>query len=177
VEELVPFLIFIGWMVIQFLSRMAGKKKQQPQDMEPGSPTKSFQELLREATEKAEDLVEWTDQPPPPPPPPFPIVVKPQTSEHRPTLSEHRPTASEHRVTASEHRVTASEHRVTASEHRPGDVRTDMPPPPVTSQRRGRSRFVQGLLADLSGPDGLRRSILLREVLGPPVSLRQSSER
>ena len=54
----------------------------------------------------------------------------------------------------------------------------ELPPPPRVASvpgrgRRRRSALAQGLIDDLSsGPSSLARAMLLREVLGPPVALR-----
>jgi hypothetical protein len=76
-------------------------------------------------------------------------------------------------------------------QYRPERVRTepiptpvDQPPPPRPAdtvpsvRRRRRSVLAQGLIDDLtSSPASLARAMLLREVLGPPVALRdQRSE-
>ena len=95
-------------------------------------------------------------------------------SEHVGRPSDHRRTASEARLTASEHIFERSEHQLTASEHRRGDVDVWSPPPADLPPRRGKSVFVAGLHRELAGgPRALARAVLLREILGPPVSLRE----
>jgi hypothetical protein len=44
-------------------------------------------------------------------------------------------------------------------------------------RRRRRSPLVTALLSDLKEPGGLSRAVVIREVLGPPVALRQGDER
>jgi hypothetical protein len=59
----------------------------------------------------------------------------------------------------------------------------ELPPPPrvasvPTGPRRRRSALAQGLIDDLSsGPSSLARAMLLREVLGPPVALRNQGSK
>jgi hypothetical protein len=121
-------------------------------------------------------------------------------SEHRPTPGEHRRTAGEHRRTLEEHRQapgearvpvgehladdpyhmpTPSEHRGTPGEHRRGDVRIT-PRPPAAAYRgpsARRSRFARRLVADLRGDRrSLARAMVLKEILGPPLSLRTPGE-
>ncbi|MEL7058785.1 MAG: hypothetical protein AAGN46_02040 [Acidobacteriota bacterium] len=137
---------------------------------------------------------------------PQPASERPTPSEHErapgwltPTPSEHQqapgwlmPTPSEHQqlerelaVRASEHRVTPSEHRRTESEHRKGDVEGDPQSVPAfvgsvqsAYQRRRRigKRGRHPLLVDLHGRSSLARAVLLREVLGPPLGLREHGD-
>jgi len=106
--------------------------------------------------------------------------------EHRRTPGEHRQSPGEARVPAGEHLAddpyhmpTPSEHRRTASEHRRGDVRVT-PRPPAPAYRgpsARRSRFARRLVADLRGDRrSLARAMVLKEILGPPLSLRTPGE-
>ncbi|MEE8525634.1 MAG: hypothetical protein V3T72_16985 [Thermoanaerobaculia bacterium] len=108
-------------------------------------------------------------------------------SETRVTISEHdhspgwhqRP-ASETAGTASEHSLSASFHRRSAGEHEAGDV--FLPARPLqavaTAGRRTGSVIGRRVVADLHRDrDSLAEAVLLREVLGPPVSLRSPGER
>jgi hypothetical protein len=69
--------------------------------------------------------------------------------------------------------------RVEVEAIEPEPVYEPLPPAPVpwaSKPRRRRSPMVQGLLDDLgSGPESLARAMLMVEVLGPPVALRDGS--
>ncbi|MCP4655397.1 MAG: hypothetical protein GY856_08260 [bacterium] len=179
--DVFAFLVFLFFVVVlPLLSKLAGKKGRSP-DLSPGVPPSqqskrgglmaTLDEALRQAATQAER--------------PVPSEHTRSRGEHQRTAAEHRRTASEHRRTASETRRTASEHRRTASEqqptmaeHRPtasehtkGDV--DVGRAPIGSRRRKtRPGFVGSVFAELRGPASLSRAIVLREILGPPVSLR-----
>ncbi len=181
-DNLLPILLVLFWALIGWLGNRAKKKGQERESAEPSAVEQFLQQISKEAGLAPEQ--------PPPPPPPVPIrVVVPRppgagsehrvtASEHVPTASEHRPSASEHRPTASEHRPSASEHRHTASEHIPGDAAF----PVIRGQgsgraRRRRSKLGAALAADLhGGRETLSRAVVLREILGPPVSLRSRDE-
>lgn len=184
-EGLIPVLIFVAWIVLSLMGRLARgmDKKKVEGGAQPSAFEKAMRDIMREAG-LAQEL---------------PGVEPPVASEHRPTLAEHRPTASEHlqtygetQRTVSEHRPTASEARPTFSEHVPvasehlptpgehlrGDVR--LPPIPVAKKRlqrqKGRSPFAAAVVGDLRGGRSLARAMVLREILGPPVSLRSPGE-
>lgn len=113
--------------------------------------------------------------------------------EHQRTLSEARGTPSEAALAASEHRrtaseversrsetsVTAPEHQWVAGEHVRGDQDVpDIPRLDLPTTGRQESAFVRRLRADLTGRDksALARAMVLKEVLGPPVSLRSPAD-
>ena len=199
-EDLIPVLGLIAWMIISALSGSKKKRQQQGEsDGEPSQFQQALEELMREATGQAQ---QQAPPPPPPPPPPTPMRQRAPAaarmpvqarsehvrtaSEHVRTASEHARTASEHARTISEHTRTASEnvwatseHSVTASEHLPGDAAMDRPPisESATVQRPQATAFGAGVLAGLRHPGSLKQAIVLREILGAPVSLRQSDER
>ncbi len=197
-DELLPIILVLSWALISWLGNKAKKKgqRQESESAEPSAVEQFLQQISREAGLAPE-------QPPPPPPPPVPIRVavprppgtgsehrvtasehrpsasehRPSASEHRPSASEHRPSASEHRPSASEHRPSASEHRHTTSEHIPGDAALPAIPRRGSDQPRRRSKLGAALAADLhGGRETLSRAVVLREILGPPVSLRSRDE-
>jgi len=185
-EELIPVLIVVAWVVLKLMGRLARgmeKKGQGAAGPQPSAFEQAMREIMREA-----GLAEGP-----------PVAEPPVASEHRPTLTEHRPTASEHaqtygetQFTVTEHRPTASETRPTVSEHVPrlsehlptpgehlrGDVEVPpIPAPKKRSQRKkGRSSFAAAVVGDLRGKRSLARAVVLREILGPPVSLRSPGE-
>lgn len=179
-EELIPILVLVAYVVLSLLGRLANKGKKGTD--ESASPT-TVDRMLREMMGQAG--VE--------PEPPVPAEHRPTRSEHRPTASEHRQapgeiyaTAAEHRPTRTETRVSPSEHRPRASDHLPtpgehlkGDV-VVLPPIPKTAppgRRRRRSPFADAVVSNLRGGSGaLGRAIVLSEILGPPVSLRPPGE-
>lgn len=107
--------------------------------------------------------------------------------EHRRTFGESLITAEEHRVSRSEHVPTASEHlrtfgehRGTLEEHLPGDLpvkrKRKLAAVPGSRETASRVRSKIDVLHDLHGPRDLARAIVLREVLGPPVALRDPQD-
>lgn len=183
-EQLIPVLIFIAWVVISILGRLAKSAKKQQGSRPPTAFEQAMREIMREAGLTQEQ----------------PAVEPPVVSEHRPTPSEHRPTPSEHaptygetRPTVAEHRPTASEARPTVSEHvprpsehlpTPGEhLRGDVLVPPAlpirksTRRKKGRSRLAAAVVGDLRGRRSLARAVLLREILGPPLGLRPPDSR
>lgn len=198
-DDLIPFIIAVVWVVMTLLGKFAqkrrgqqgGEESQEPREASVGPTT--FEQVLKEMMGGQQELA--PRQPPPPPLPP----ALPTPSEHRKTPSEHRWTPSEHQRdpyeihgTPSEHRRaaheimpgpgerrwTASEHRPTPSEHRPGELVVSSLPRPAASAsvRRRRSRLGRQLRSDLRGGQGLARAMILKEILGPPVALKPSGE-
>jgi hypothetical protein len=183
-EELIPILVIVAYAVLSLLGRLAKKAKGQEAeaDVDAGQEPSTVDRMLR-------DMMRQAGIEPEPPVP----------GEHRPTLGEHRTTAPEHHqaapetyATASEHERTRTETRLTPSEQAPrlsdhlrtpgehlkGDV---FPLPPIPKLRpprgrRQRSRFADAVVADLGSAKKLGRAIVLREILGPPVSLRPPDE-
>lgn len=110
---------------------------------------------------------------------------RPTPSEHRPTVSEREPFYSDHQqapseiqVTRTEHELAESEHWVSIEEHTKGDV--SLPPVPLQAPAtagKARSRFARDLVRDLRGGTQLARAVVLQEILGPPVSLREGTGR
>lgn len=96
------------------------------------------------------------------------------SSEHSGTISEHVQTASEVRRTMSETHFSATEHQSTESEHVRGDLRQARPAASgvPAAHHRTRSRLARRVVADLSNRGSLARAMILREILGPPVSMR-----
>ncbi len=100
------------------------------------------------------------------------------TSESLITSSEHHRTQSEARRTISEHRQDASEVQRTFSEHVRGDavvIDKVLSKPAMVSRRRG-SSFSGVVRRDLRrGRRTLKRALVLKEVLDPPIGLRDPS--
>lgn len=178
-EDLLPILVLVGYAVLSLLGRLVqGKKRPDVDDSaDPVTVDTMLRDMLRQAGVEPEPSV--------------PEEHRPTRSEHRPTRGEHRQDAAETAYTVTEHRRTASETRVTRSEHvprasdhlvSPGEhLKGDAHLPPVPKiappkARRKRSRFASALVSNLRG-EALGRAIVLREILGPPVSLRTPDER
>lgn len=204
-EDLIPFLIFVGWMIVNALANLAKKKGPRPEPDEADAGPDPLEALLREATAQQQPAgVPTTQSPAGMPTTQSPAGRRPRRlSEYEPTESEHERTASEHIRTASEHQQTAieraataseqmrtasehmrtaEEHARTASEHEAGDMvwqggSLPPPPPPPGSQRRKRTAFGKAVLGDLRGGGSLRRSLVVREILSPPVSMREQDSR
>ncbi len=172
-----PLILFVLWLVSTVASKLSRRKPEEPEQEGTGS----LKELMRQmGVDLGMDPAAGGEAP-------VAAEHRPTASEHRRTLSETRPVASEHAAVISEHRqdasellqtaseqiFEASEHQLSRGEHRRGDLR--LPPPPRGS-RASRRRHRQGPpLAAAVGRDlrdGLARAIVLREILGPPVSLR-----
>ncbi len=190
--ESIPFIFMVLlWVLSRFVAKFAKKPQSELPEGET-SPHRAdrgevVQKALRELAEQMGVEIEVA-------PAEAPVASEhAQTrSEHRRTRTETRGTPSEHLEVAAEHRqavselsrtaseaaMPAAEHNWTMSEHRHGDVEVSRPPisaPSVSSGRR--SAFGRRLRRDLSGRGGsLARAIVLREILGPPVSLRSSGE-
>ncbi len=176
-EDLIgPLILFVLWLVSTVASKLSRRKPEEPEQEGTGS----LKELMRQM---GVDL----DMDPAAGEAPVAAEHRPTASEHRRTLSETRPVAAEHTAVTSEHRQAASErlqtaseqifeaseHQLSRGEHRRGDLR--LPPPPRGSRAPRRRRRQGPPLAATVGRDlrdGLARAIVLREILGPPVSLR-----
>ena len=182
-EDLGIVVAIIFWVAIALFGKIASAMQKRaretsargrPQGGPP--PVPSLESMLREMARQAGLYQE----------PAVASEHRGTASEHAPTLSEHRGTLFEHLGTAGEHRQTAleihqaqmersrreGEHRATASEHLKGDV--VLGPRPTREERtRHRSPFAVRILADLRGRRELARAVVLREILGPPVSLRE----
>ncbi len=74
------------------------------------------------------------------------------------------------RQRALQEQLQALEERRTAARARTSSF--PPPPPPLATAGGRRSSALPALVASLRDPAAVRRAILLREVLGPPVSLR-----
>ena len=190
-DVVIGLLMILVWIFSSLVARFGRKARQVPEE-EGGAPRPAsrgdlLQKALRELADQMGIEVETAPS------------EAPVASEHTGTVSEHRRTATEtrgtwsehvaapaeHRHTASEIRRTASEavvqaaeHDLTASEHRRGDVEVSRLPAKASDRRRPRSEFARRLQADLTGgsKDALARAIVLREILGPPVSLRSPEQ-
>ncbi len=95
-------------------------------------------------------------------------------SEHSWSFEEHRRSAGEHSSTLSELRGTASEHRGSASEHRRGDVVAARRGSAEEATRRRPAHRAGSVRAALASRGSLARAMVLKEILGPPVSLRRN---
>jgi hypothetical protein len=185
-EELIPILIFVAWIVISLLGRLA-KGLDKKKTTEGGSQPSAFEQAMREIARQA-GLAEEE-----------PAVEPPVASEHRPSPGERRPTATEHaqaygetwgtaaeseptaseiRPTFSEYLPRPSEHLPTPGEHLHGDVVVS----PIAlsegrpKQWKTRSPFASAVVRDLRGGRSIARAVVLREILGPPVGLRSPGE-
>lgn len=194
-DIIVGFLMILFWIFSSFVARKKAKSEYYEDEMpvEPGEvePGVTLQEALQDLAKQMG--VEVATGPP----------EAPVASEHRPTASEHRQTAmetsstfSEHIEVAAEHRQRATEIRRTASEialdaadhqwspgeHVRGDVTrarsaaAGITPAVPTAHRVGQSAFAKRLKTDLGNRGSLARAIVLKEILGPPVSLRSPSQ-
>lgn len=185
-EELIPLLIFVAWIVLSLLGRLARsldkKKKGDTEGTEPSTFERTMRELMREAGLAEEPVV--VEPPVVSEHRPTPGERRPTATEHartygetRRTVSEHLPTATETRRTFSEHLPTGSEHLFTPGEHLRGDVRVPPVPKGKRPRRpRRRSPFASAVVRDVRGGRSLARAVLLREILGPPVGLRRPDE-
>ncbi len=182
--DVFAFLVFLFFVVVlPLLSKLTGKKRSP--DISPGIPPSqqskggglmaTLDEALRQAATQAERPVPSEHTRTRGEHQRTAAEHRRTASEHRPTATEHRRTASEHRRTASEHRPTPTEHQATLSEHVPGDL-SGSRIPPGPARGKPRSGFVGSVFAELRGPASLSRAIVLRDILGPPVSLRNPSQ-
>ncbi len=114
-----------------------------------------------------------------------------QTSgEHQQTMAETRPTVSETLMSATEHQRTRSESRRTSSEegwvlsehqwtpgeHERGDGGGASIPRLAGPRSKRTSLLTQRLRRDLASRNALAKAVVLRDVLGPPVSLRAPTD-
>ncbi len=193
-SDIVVFLLVaLFWIVSQAIAWLGRRARPMDADLEqatpPGQNRKgTLQEALRDLAQQMGVDVEMSPVEPP-------AVAQPNGSgsEHRRTVSETHPTASETRMSKAEHRRTPSEaqrtsseevwsvqeHEWSQSEHVRGDLEVSAIPKLDTHGQTESSRFVERLRAELTSQDrsALARAIVLREVLGPPVSLRPPSDR
>lgn len=189
-EDLIPFLAVIAYIVLTIVSKVAQNRKKAAAEPgpRPNKPTvvdQMLREMMRQAGIPEEKPVASERR----------VTAsehRPTVAEHRPTVSETRPTASEHRPTPSEIRPTLSEHVPRASEHLPSPgehLKGDAVLPPIPElppigqvptgerSRRRRSQLASSLAADLHGGGrSLARAVVLREILGPPVALRRPGD-
>ena len=189
-DAVVGILMVLFWVFTSLVARFKRKSHSElPENQAPADGTARGELVEKALRELAEQMGVEVEVSP---------AEAPTASEHAPTASEHRRTRSETFGTPSEHRTGASEHRQTAtevrrtasesvlpagehdwtsSEHRRGDVQIERPPASVPRRRRQRSRFAQRLTEDLTGGrTSLARAIALREILGPPVSMRSPEQ-
>ena len=175
-EDLIPFLAVIAYIVLTIVSKVAQNRKKAEAGGRPRSKPTAVDQMLREMMRQAGIPEEQ------------PVASERRVtasehhttvSEHRPTLSETRPTVSEHRPTPSEIRPTFSEHVPRASEHVPSpgeSLKGDAVLPPIpklpaigrvpTGEKgRRRSRLASSVAADLHGGGrSLARALVLREI-------------
>lgn len=115
--------------------------------------------------EPAEDVF---DEPPPlfrevvveAPPPPVPAAASSRYDAHRSAE------ILEQQAALADRLRQANEMKAAALRRAAFEEKTISPQTRLRQQRRG------ALIEDLRSPDALRRAVLLREVLGPPVGLR-----
>ena len=184
-DAVVFVLMILFWILSSVVSRFGRKVSPGDSLEDEASPASqrgaTFKQALEDLAEQIRAEVEVG-----PAEPPVASEHRTTESEHRRTAPETRPTLSEHVGSLSEHRQTPAETRRTVSEtvfdpsehqwsmgeHVRGDVAVvrsaaaDAPRRPVA-----RSEFARRLQADLSG-SSLARAMVLKEILGPPVSLR-----
>jgi len=176
-EDYGAVLVIVFWIAIALLSKIASaaKKRQQERGGPPPVQAGALETMLRQIAKEAGLYQE----------PPVVSEHAATASEHRGTFGEHAPTASESRRTVLEHhqaeierrrteseaRGTFGEHEGTVSEHLRGDA-VVLPPIPSGLRPRRRSSLGAALAKDLHGGSrALARAVMLREILGPPVSL------
>ncbi len=194
-DAVIGLLMIAFWVVTSLLSRFGRKMRPPAESYDPEEADEtlpqqvpremSLEEALRQMAQLGKGKQEES-----------PYAEAPVHSEHTETASEHRQTAIEIQETASEHTLTESEHRRTASEirhtpsekslpksehvwtnseHQRGEVRRLRPVVGGRRSRRQRSVLAAKILQDLSsGPHSLGRAVVLKEILGPPVSLRST---
>ncbi len=191
---IIGLLMVVFWVISSLAARFGRAVNRQAESQESppaegGEAENPFQRALRELAEQMNVEVEVA----PAQPPEQPVAsehehtpgwhdrtaseVRPTASEHRHTPGWHERTASEIRRTASEAELAASEHVLSELEHLRGDFQGARIPAFNAIPRRPRSPFVQRLHADLTGgPSSLARAVVLREILGPPVSMRAADD-
>lgn len=191
-DAVIGLLMLLLWIFSSLVARFGRRRSAETVEMEPReedrgpSRAEQVQQALRDLAEQMGVEIQVAP------------AEEPVASEHRETASEHRRTRTETRGTVSEHREVVSEHRRvqsevrqtsseidlpssehdwTSSEHVRGDLRRVPLPAASLPTRRRRSVFARRLQRDLVGGGGnLARAIVLREILGPPVSLRSPSD-
>ncbi len=189
-EDIIGFL-FVTLYLLSYLRGLLPKRSrgqepappvshgQPPKKADPNSVEGMLEEIRRQVAEAAreQEVVEEHRR--------TAGEHLPTPSEHRPTVSEREPFYSDHRqapseilVTQTEHELAESEHRWSLEEHTKGDV--SLPPVPLQAPAtagKPRTRFARDVVRDLRGGTRLARAVVLQEILGPPVSLREGSGR
>ena len=138
-----------------------------PEEDENEESTPQLQDVLRDFWEKNRDLGEQEYQqhqhslePIPeeeviPPPPPREIQEDPTPEQSHPTPQEVSNQVAYHQKGETDHQTAATKSQ------RAFDI---------TSRKT--NALAQSIVEDLRKPDSLRKALVLREILGPPVSLR-----
>jgi hypothetical protein len=179
--DLFGVALFVTLALVSMASKYLSRKQQSvpPSEVEGETPqtgiAAQLREALREVVEEAQTAAPW--ETPASEHHRTPSEHRRTPGEHRRTPGEHQRTPGEHRRTAGEHQRTPSEHRPTAGEHVAGDAPVTRLPPPPAVRRRGGSDLAAAVRGELrSGRASLARAMVLREILGPPVSMRSGME-
>lgn len=164
-------ILWIAGPIAIWINQRARQKRGQAADYdEDGIPeiTPSLappaDDVAREARarriqrELMRQLQQNQSQPPSPPPPPTPAGYRLAS----PAARSENPTARQKIRSGSRPKPAAS-------------TQLTSPPPLPSQSRRTASRKPINLLPELRNPEAIRKAIVLREILGPPVALRKDT--
>ncbi|MEM1204273.1 MAG: hypothetical protein AAGN66_13665 [Acidobacteriota bacterium] len=194
--ELIVWLLFIAiWLissVIQQIKKISGIKRPDPPAEIPstpkGQPAATPQARSQGDGAAGDDVlkelmrqlgVDVEPQPAPPPPVPTPA---PRSAPPIPGVSRSDASGSPPGLGAGELSTPPYPRAAALGEGAPMPAlpRLGLPSGPPARRRRSRSRLAAGVVRDLrrqSGGRSLARAVLLQEILGPPVSLKDAESK